>query len=152
MRKLVSTKLTFALRSRWLAYTMGLLYLHLLTPLAYRNARATWVQTELLNTFSPSGDSEASSDSSSSTISAITIMPRADPATAGRFRVWLYKADSDVNNPILIHDRKIEGGFAEMKVIVSLQSSATRKLHLLIAIASVDRNRKYASILTRTED
>jgi predicted Rdx family selenoprotein len=39
---------------------------------------------------------------------------RAD--TAGRFRVWLYKAGE--TERILIHDRKTEGGFAEMKVIV----------------------------------
>lgn len=36
--------------------------------------------------------------------------------TAGRFRVWLYK--SGETEPKLIHDRKTEGGFAEMKVIV----------------------------------
>lgn len=36
--------------------------------------------------------------------------------TAGRFRVWLYKAGDA--EPHLIHDRKTEGGFAEMKIIV----------------------------------
>ncbi|KAL7008307.1 hypothetical protein EMMF5_002036 [Cystobasidiomycetes sp. EMM_F5] len=80
------------------------------------NARATWIQTELLNTFSPSGESEKTSDASPSTISAVTIMPRSDPATAGRFRIWLYKANEP--KPVLIHDRKIEGGFAETKIIV----------------------------------
>lgn len=55
-------------------------------------------------------------DESPSTISAVTIMPRSNPETAGRFRVWLYKAGEA--EPHLIHDRKTEGTFAEMKVIV----------------------------------
>merc|ERR1712093_684244 len=55
-------------------------------------ARATWVQTELLNTFSPTGDSSETSDESSSTLSAVTIIPRSNPETAGCFRVWLYEA------------------------------------------------------------
>lgn len=37
--------------------------------------------------------------------------------TAGTFRVWLYQSNG--GDPHLIHDRKSEGGFAEMKVLVS---------------------------------
>lgn len=79
------------------------------------SARATWVQTELLATFSATGESADKMDESPSTLSAVTIIPRSNPETAGRFRVWLYKAGEA--EPHLIHDRKTEGGFAEMKVI-----------------------------------
>ena len=80
-------------------------------------ARATWMQAELLNTFSPSGESPSTADESPSTISAVTVVPRSNPETAGRFRIWLYCPGKA--QPILIHDRKTEGGFAEIKAVVS---------------------------------
>lgn len=49
-------------------------------------------------------------------------MPRSDAATAGRFRVWLYQPGKA--SPILVHDRKTDGGFAEVKLIVSPYASS----------------------------
>lgn len=66
--------------------------------------RATWVQTELFLTFPPP------------TVSCISLLPRNTEDTAGRFRVWLSLPGQD--KPILAWDRKIEGGFPELKVLV----------------------------------
>ncbi|KAF9221885.1 hypothetical protein BS17DRAFT_756487 [Gyrodon lividus] len=64
--------------------------------------RATWVSTELLLTFPPPA------------LKAVSTMPLNADDTAGRFRVWL----NVVNDaPILIWDRKVEGGFPELKVL-----------------------------------
>jgi predicted Rdx family selenoprotein len=56
-------------------------------------------------------------------INAISLMPLDSEETGGRFRVWLYHSkDKDVASaiePMLVWDRKIEGGFPEMKVLVS---------------------------------
>jgi predicted Rdx family selenoprotein len=38
--------------------------------------------------------------------------------TAGRFRVWLMLDNPD-SKPELIWDRKVEGGFPELKILVS---------------------------------
>jgi Rdx family len=43
-------------------------------------------------------------------------VPRNSDETAGRFRVWL---SVDSQPPMLLWDRKIEGGFPELKVLVS---------------------------------
>jgi predicted Rdx family selenoprotein len=62
------------------------------------------VSTELLLTFPPS------------VLRGITVIPLDAEETAGRFRVWLYLPDA---LPVrLIWDRKIEGGFPELKVLV----------------------------------
>jgi hypothetical protein len=66
-------------------------------------------------------------------ISSITLLPRISDETAGRFRVWLWLSEegketttNDVaepqqpeSKPILVWDRKSEGGFPELKVLVS---------------------------------
>ncbi|KAF9268267.1 hypothetical protein L218DRAFT_954629 [Marasmius fiardii PR-910] len=65
--------------------------------------RATWVQTELFLTFG------------TPTISSIILIPRMSDETAGRFRVWLSMPSEQ--SPILIWDRKVEGGFPELKVL-----------------------------------
>ncbi|KAJ8698078.1 hypothetical protein PTI98_004829 [Pleurotus ostreatus] len=64
--------------------------------------RATWVQTELLLTFPPP------------VVKAITIIPLNADDTAGRFRVWLSLTPDAIE---LIWDRKVEGGFPELKVL-----------------------------------
>ena len=66
--------------------------------------RASWVSTELFLTFP------------SPTLKAITIVPLNAEDTAGRFRVWLSLAHQP---PILVWDRKVEGGFPELKILVS---------------------------------
>ncbi|KAI0650043.1 Rdx family-domain-containing protein [Trametes meyenii] len=64
--------------------------------------RATWVSTELFLTFPTPA------------IKSITVMPLNAEDTGGRFRVWLYL---DGQPPILVWDRKVEGGFPELKVL-----------------------------------
>jgi len=65
--------------------------------------RAAWVQTELLLTFP------------SSVIASSTLIPLEAEDTAGRFRIWLQCNPQD--SPLLIWDRKQEGGFPELKVV-----------------------------------
>ncbi|KAG2158869.1 Rdx family-domain-containing protein [Suillus bovinus] len=62
--------------------------------------RATWVSTELFLTFPPPA------------LKAISIIPLNSEETGGRFRVWLNLEGSP---PQLMWDRKIEGGFPELK-------------------------------------
>ncbi|KAH8106227.1 Rdx family-domain-containing protein [Cristinia sonorae] len=64
--------------------------------------RASWVSTELFITFP------------SPALKAITILPHTTEKTAGRFRVWLFTQDQP---PTLLWDRKVEGGFPELKVL-----------------------------------
>ncbi|KAI9001222.1 Rdx family-domain-containing protein [Trametes punicea] len=64
--------------------------------------RATWVSTELFLTFPTPA------------LRSITIMPLNAEDTAGRFRVWLFLDDKP---PVLVWDRKVEGGFPELKVL-----------------------------------
>ncbi|KAJ6541709.1 Rdx family-domain-containing protein [Mycena capillaripes] len=64
--------------------------------------RASWVQTELLLTFPPP------------VIGCIALLPRNSEETAGRFRVWITTAGAA---PQLAWDRKVEGGFPELKVL-----------------------------------
>jgi predicted Rdx family selenoprotein len=87
--------------------------------------RAVWTQTELFLTFPPSVDA-----SSSPGLKAITLVPRNAPETGGRFRVWLLrkqeertksgesKQEKSWNGWDLVWDRKIEGGFPELKILV----------------------------------
>ncbi|GAA5957549.1 hypothetical protein JCM3765_001178 [Sporobolomyces pararoseus] len=108
--------------------------------------RATWTQTELFLTFPPaippaSDDSSASAPSTNSNpgLKAITLLPRNSPETGGRFRVWLLRdrrTHSSTTGEVerneasekqkenenwrgweLVWDRKIEGGFPEMKAL-----------------------------------
>ncbi len=65
--------------------------------------RATWTSTELFLTFPTPA------------IRAINIIPLNAEDTAGRFRVWLFL---DGRLPVLVWDRKVEGGFPELKVLV----------------------------------
>ncbi|KAI0786349.1 Rdx family-domain-containing protein [Abortiporus biennis] len=64
--------------------------------------RATWISTELFLTFP------------SPALKSITIWPLNSDETAGRFRVWLFIHGRE---PILCWDRKVEGGFPELKVL-----------------------------------
>lgn len=66
--------------------------------------RATWVQTELFLTFPPPA------------VQSISLIPRNAPETAGRFRIWLQMSDHSAL--ILVWDRKVEGDFPELKVLV----------------------------------
>ncbi|KAF7307525.1 hypothetical protein MIND_00547100 [Mycena indigotica] len=78
--------------------------------------RASWVQTELRLTFPPPA------------IEAITLIPRNSEETAGRFRVWVTE---NGNAPRLVWDRKTEGGFPELKVLVSIINSSLQYFNLL---------------------
>ncbi len=86
---------------------------HLRTELAHpcRQHRATWVSTELMLTFP------------TPVIKAISILPLNSEETGGRFRVWLFPSAQEA--PVLIWDRKVEGGFPELKVLVSNVSYLT---------------------------
>ncbi|KAF8076177.1 Rdx family-domain-containing protein [Lyophyllum atratum] len=64
--------------------------------------RASWTQTELLLTFPPP------------TLGCVNLIPRNTEETAGRFRVWLSVGSQA---PTLLWDRKLEGGFPELKVL-----------------------------------
>lgn len=61
-------------------------------------------------------------------IKAITLLPRNDASTAGRFRVWLWRGISleEEHDRLgknswgaadLVWDRKVEGGFPELKAL-----------------------------------
>lgn len=71
--------------------------------------RAAWVSTELLLTFPPPA------------LTAVTVIPLNSDDTTGRFRVWLEAGDG---SPILMWDRKVNGGFPELKVLVSRMTTA----------------------------
>lgn len=73
-----------------------------LTFIPHRLHRATWIQTELFLSFPPPA------------IASITLFPLNAGDTAGRFRVWLTTGDEQK----LVWDRKTEGGFPELKVLV----------------------------------
>ncbi|KAI0829474.1 Rdx family-domain-containing protein [Trametes gibbosa] len=64
--------------------------------------RATWVSTELFLTFPTPA------------LRSITILPLNAEDTAGRFRVWLTLSGLP---PLVVWDRKVEGGFPELKVL-----------------------------------
>ncbi|KAG8744901.1 hypothetical protein FRC10_009271 [Ceratobasidium sp. 414] len=68
----------------------------------YRLHRATWVQTELFLTFPPPA------------LASISLVPLNSPETGGRFRVWL---STSADPSSLVWDRKVEGGFPELKVL-----------------------------------
>lgn len=68
--------------------------------------RATWTSTELFLTFPPPK------------LLSISLRPLNSDETSGRFRVWLYVSEEQPAN--LLWDRKVEGGFPELKVLVSV--------------------------------
>lgn len=85
--------------------------------------RATWMQTELLLTFSAkeAADGKSSKASGGASISSTMLLPRSAPDTAGRFRVWLVMDESDSPNDVDLHllwDRKVQGGFPELAELV----------------------------------
>lgn len=93
-----------------------------------RQHRATWVATELMLTFP------------TPTIKAITILPLNSEETGGRFRVWLALPEQPAT---LIWDRKVEGGFPELKLLVS-PLSPLEVLHVVIRLSP--RNNEYGII------
>jgi predicted Rdx family selenoprotein len=89
---------------------------------ACRLHRATWLSTELFLTFPPP------------VLHTITLVPLNSEDTAGRFRVWLSLGPGGdegeaqgIPTPVVVWDRKKEGGFPELKVLVGVLDS----LHLL---------------------
>ncbi|WFD37035.1 hypothetical protein MCUN1_003927 [Malassezia cuniculi] len=88
--------------------------------------RASWIQTELLLTFSvkDSSDGKSSKASGGAAITSTMLLPRAAPDTAGRFRVWLVMDEPEAQSLVDLHllwDRKAQGGFpdlAELKRLV----------------------------------
>jgi predicted Rdx family selenoprotein len=64
------------------------------------------VQTELFLTFPPP------------IIGTISLIPLDKEETAGRFRVWL--SIPGFESAQLIWDRKVEGGFPELRILVSI--------------------------------
>jgi predicted Rdx family selenoprotein len=79
--------------------------------------RAAWVSTELLLTFPPPA------------LTAVTVVPLNSDDTTGRFRVWLESGDG---SPILMWDRKVNGGFPELKVLVSRMTTAHAAVFTLL--------------------
>lgn len=74
----------------------------------FRLHRASWTSTELFLTFP------------SPAIKSISLQPLNADETAGRFRVWIYLGPD--LPPSLVWDRKVEGGFPELKILVSTTS------------------------------
>jgi predicted Rdx family selenoprotein len=91
------------------------------------------VQTELFLTFPPP------------VVQSITLIPRNAPETAGRFRVWLRMGDDAAPIPILAWDRKVEGGFPELKVLVGFDV-----VPYDISTDAVRRSNAFATMLIRT--
>lgn len=97
--------------------------------------RATWTLTELFLTFPPisidvevdalEGREGGKVERKESGLKAISLLPRSAPETGGRFRVWLYRQSDGREEEFaswggaeLVWDRKLEGGFPEMKELV----------------------------------
>lgn len=87
--------------------------------------RASWTQTELFLTFPPP------------TIESITLIPLNSDETAGRFRVWLSYGTEPAQ---LMWDRKVEGGFPELKLLVMpFYSNGIADIDMLSAEATHQR-------------
>lgn len=69
--------------------------------------RANWVQQELLSTFGPPSTAE---------LASIMLIPKADEASAGKFRIYLL-ATAAATKLDLIWDRKTQSGFPEMRIL-----------------------------------
>lgn len=78
--------------------------------------RANWISQELLSTFAPQ---PASHTGASANIASVMLVPKVDPPSAGRFRVWFLAPALQSNHPglQLVWDRKVHAGFPEMKVL-----------------------------------
>lgn len=103
-----------------------------------RASRASWVSTELFLTFPntpistfKNGDIKTGEFPegiiSEMGIKSITLLPRMKEDEGGIFRIWLHLKNEV--EPRLIWDRKAEGGFPELKPLVShFHSQVERKL------------------------
>ena len=88
--------------------------------------RAQWIATELFLTFPPPE------------LASISVIPLTSDETAGRFRIWVI-TDS---NPTLAWDRKVEGGFPELKVLVEcLPQCCSKSAQLTIVSVSKQKQR-----------
>ena len=58
-----------------------------------------------------------------SVLKSITIVPLDSEDTGGRFRIWLTVDEG--TPPVLVWDRKVEGQFPELKVLVSFSDIMT---------------------------
>ncbi|GAA5972703.1 hypothetical protein JCM11641_002983 [Rhodosporidiobolus odoratus] len=84
--------------------------------------RASWTQTELFLTFPPTAPTPEQPNLAPG-LRSITLVPRNAPETGGRFRVWLLRGQEAAQEQReaswggwdMVYDRKIEGGFPEMK-------------------------------------
>lgn len=104
--------------------------------------RATWMSTELLLTFPPPA------------LAAISVIPLNSDDTAGRFRVWLEVGDGP---PILMWDRKVNGGFPELKALVSrtmprMDSESYSLLHRSNASATISNLASRSDTLTESRE
>jgi predicted Rdx family selenoprotein len=104
----------FCDRCRWLSRaTWTLTEVHLPLPF-HPPPTLTHSTPQLFLTFPPTPTTG---------LRSISLLPRSAPETGGRFRVWLYKSLPPTPIPgtehwegaELVWDRKIEGGFPEMK-------------------------------------
>lgn len=72
-------------------------------------------------------------------IKAISLIPLNSEETGGRFRVWLFPSAQEA--PVLVWDRKVEGGFPELKALVRGNSVSTHFLaHRTFAEAAHQRS------------
>lgn len=99
-------------------------------------SRATWTQTELFLTFPPLSTSTPSAERPGememikSGIACIALLPRSAEEQGGRFRIWLYRREGN-GKAELVWDRKLEGGFPEMKPLVCPSPCRLRESALL---------------------
>ncbi|KAL4402683.1 hypothetical protein ACI68E_000455 [Malassezia pachydermatis] len=93
--------------------------------------RATWVQTELLLTFSEKEYLKGTSSKASGGgyLASTMLLPCATPETSGRFRVWVaMSSQSDTGSDIhLLWDRKKQGGFPELAELVRISTTYRQK-------------------------
>ncbi|SJX65268.1 uncharacterized protein SRS1_16091 [Sporisorium reilianum f. sp. reilianum] len=75
--------------------------------------RANWIQQELLSTFAPSPPN-ADSAADTASVASVMLIPKVDDVSAGRFRVYIA---ADASGLALVWDRKVQGGFPEMRVL-----------------------------------
>jgi hypothetical protein len=68
-------------------------------------------------------------------LTAISLLPLNSDETAGRFRVWLFLSEEP---PILLWDRKVEGGFPELKVLVSDEYICPSYAVMLIGVGNIE--------------
>lgn len=81
--------------------------------------RATWTQTELLATFGEKKEEEGlAGGQQGGKIKSVTLMPMTSEETGGRFRVWVYEG-GEQGGVRCVWDRKVKGGFPELKELVS---------------------------------